>query len=119
MIRVVNLVAVMVALLTSFALYRVKYEASDYAGQVAELRQEISAERERVNVLKAEWSYLNQPDRIQRLAERYLELQSLDARQIVTFRDLPERSREQMPYSPQGPASGFAGNVGDPATAIQ
>ena len=92
MIRLVNLAAILITLTASYALYRVKYEATDYSRQVTGLREEIAAERDLINVLKAEWSYLNEPQRIQRLADQYLELQALDARQIVTFQELSERT---------------------------
>jgi cell division protein FtsL len=91
MIRLVNLAAILITLTASYALYRMKYEATDYSRQVTNLREEIAAERDLINVLKAEWSYLNEPQRIQRLADQYLELQTLDARQIVTFQELGNR----------------------------
>ncbi len=91
MIRLVNLAAILITLTASYALYRMKYEATDYSRQVIDLREEIAAERDLINVLEAEWSYLNEPQRIQRLADQYLELQTLDARQIVTFQELGSR----------------------------
>ncbi len=91
MIRFVNLAAIFITLTASYALYHVKYEATDYSRQVTDLREEIAVERDLVNVLKAEWSSLNEPQRIQRLADQYLELQTLDARQIVTFQALGNR----------------------------
>lgn len=110
MIRVVNLIAVMITILTSFALYRVKYEASASAGQVARLRAEIAEEQKTVAILKAEWSHLNQPARLQELSSRYLDLKPIDVHQIVTFQDLPQRSQEADPYGGAGqPLGGFAG----------
>ncbi|MBZ0216742.1 MAG: hypothetical protein K8F25_09335 [Fimbriimonadaceae bacterium] len=109
MIRVVNFVAIMFMVLASFALYRVKYETKDYAQQVSDLREQIKAERSAINVLKAEWTVLNEPERVQRLAKRYLELQSMDVHQIVTFRELPGRADNSGVFEADKPVGGFAG----------
>lgn len=111
MIRVVNLVAVMAVILSSFGLYRVKQEARVEAYKVAEVRRDIVREEEAINILKAEWSHLNQPSRVQDLASRYLELKPINVHQIVTFQDLPQRPREENPYGGQARAfGGFAGS---------
>ncbi len=110
MIRVVNFVAILFMVLASFALFRVKYETKDYARQVADLRAEIKAERSAINVLKAEWIVLNEPDRVQRLAERYLELQSMNVHQIVTFEELPGRANSSGNFGVEKPVGGFAGD---------
>ena len=110
MIRVINLVAVMAVILSSFSLYRVKQEARAEAYKVAEVRRDIAREEEAIDILKAEWSYLNQPSRIQDLAGRYLELKPTDVHQIVTLQDLPQRPREENPYGAEARVlGGFAG----------
>lgn len=91
MMRLINLAAILVVLAASYALYVVKYEATDYSRQVSNLRSEIEAERDNINVLKAEWSFLTQPQRIQRLADRYLELDTLKAEQILTIEEFRNR----------------------------
>ena len=108
MIRIVNLVAVMAVILTSFAAYRVKYEAGSDAKNVAALRTEIAAEQDAVAVLKAEWSHLNQPMRLQALASRYLELKPIDVHQIATLQDLPQRPSEPDPSGGARSLGGFA-----------
>ena len=109
MIRVVNFVAILFMVLASFALYRVKYETKDYAQEVSNLRAEIRTERSAINVLKAEWTVLNEPERVQRLAERYLELKSMDVHQIVTFQELPGRADSNQTFETNKPVGGFAG----------
>ena len=118
MIRVLNLVAIMAVILSSFGLYRVKQEARAEAYKVAEVRRHIEREEEAINILKAEWSHLNQPSRVQDLAGRYLDLKPIDVHQIVTFQDLPQRPAEQNPYGGQARAfGGFAG--GDVTGSVQ
>ena len=47
--------------------YRVNYATQEAMGRLADLRQEIAAEREAIAVLNAEWAYLNRPDRLRAL----------------------------------------------------
>ena len=44
-----------------------------------------------IHVLEAEWSYLNRPERISLLAERFLALAPLSADHVVSINDLPQR----------------------------
>ena len=49
--------------------------------EIAALSKDIEAERDSVAVLSAEWSLLNRPERIERLAQKYLDLAPPKARQ--------------------------------------
>lgn len=50
--------------------YRVNYSTQDAQNRVADLRAAIAQERETLAVLRAEWAYLNRPDRLAVLVER-------------------------------------------------
>lgn len=97
MIRAVNLVSVAIIIAISAALYHVKYEASATAREVVNLREQVVAEKDLVAVLRAEWSHLNQPARLQDLAMRHLQLEPITVDQMVTLQDLPARPRETEP----------------------
>jgi hypothetical protein len=47
--------------------YHVNYRTKTTLGRVDQLRGQIAAEREMVEVLRVEWAYLNAPDRLSRL----------------------------------------------------
>lgn len=49
--------------------YRVNYDVQDALGRVADLRREIAREHEAIVVQRAEWAYLNRPERLRELAE--------------------------------------------------
>lgn len=59
---------VMVVVCATWA-YRVNYATQEALGRVADLRDEIAAEREAIAVLNAEWEYLNRPDRLMQLVK--------------------------------------------------
>jgi hypothetical protein len=102
MIRAVNLISVAIIIVVSVALYHIKYETSATARQVVELREQVAAERDLVSVLRAEWSHLNQPARLQDLAMRHLQLVPITVDQMVTLQELPARPREAEPARPEG-----------------
>lgn len=65
------LIAAAAVALSAFWAYRVNYEAQAALARAAELRERIAAEREALTVLRAEWAWLNAPERLRRLAEAH------------------------------------------------
>ncbi|SPF78379.1 cell division protein FtsL [Pseudoprimorskyibacter insulae] len=51
-----------------FWAYRENYETQAALSEVGRLQSDIGAARERLGVLRAEWAYLNRPDRLRELA---------------------------------------------------
>jgi len=72
MTRRLTLIAVAIAVLVSFGLYRTELRVREMERQLAELNTARLENQRTIQVLEAEWSYLNRPERLQRLAERYL-----------------------------------------------
>lgn len=60
--------AVMVMAL-GFWSYQENYKTRDSISEVRKLHREIGAAHERLGMLRAEWAYLNRPDRLRDLAE--------------------------------------------------
>ena len=53
-------------------LYFIKHEVKEQEARLAELNEEIQSNQEAMHVLKAEWSYLNDPARLRALSEKHL-----------------------------------------------
>ncbi len=64
----------------------------------------ILAEQEAIHVLHAEWSYMNQPGRLQALASRHLDLQPTKPSQLGTLAGLPRLPGAATPPTATAPA---------------
>jgi len=101
----------MMTVVLAVVLYSVKYDAQIYVKRIKTLKVELRQETETIRILRAEWSHLNQPDRLQDLARRYTKLVPLGANQIVTVNNLPERRRDDEDFSVSKRLGGFAGTT--------
>ena len=87
---------VLIAVMVSAAAftYTTKHAAEAELSKVRKLEAAIRFEEETIDVLKADWSLLTQPPRLQRLAEAYhdeLQLAPVEAHQMATIEELPQR----------------------------
>ncbi|HLY56138.1 MAG TPA: hypothetical protein VKS60_11310 [Stellaceae bacterium] len=76
-------------LLLGFALYETKYAVQRLEDDRVKIDRQIALDRDQIHVLNAEWSFLTQPDRLGRLAGKFLSLQPLTAAQLGAFDTLP------------------------------
>lgn len=86
--RIVSLFLIGCLVALSFVIYEVKYETREMNDRVAALRLDIKKERDAIGVLRAEWSHLNRPKRVERLARKHLGLKPVNARQVMTASQL-------------------------------
>lgn len=63
---------VSVIVIASFGLYRVKYEVQSLKAQIVQVSLEMEEEKELLHVEAAEWAYLNRPENIKKMADKYL-----------------------------------------------
>lgn len=97
---------VLVAVCATWA-YRVNYATQEALNRVAGLRAEIAREREALVVLRAEWAYLNRPDRLRTLVDAHA-----GALGLVTL--VPEQFGEAaMVAFPPEPGDLYAASIGD------
>lgn len=77
--------------------YNVSYATRDAAKRVAGLERSIDQEGARIDVLRAEWAYLNRPERLAQLAEanfEVLQLVPLRPEHFAVVRDVPRHGDE-------------------------
>jgi hypothetical protein len=92
MTRYLNIAVILALIGSAGYAYTIKYQTAYRAEQIAKTKIEIKAERDAIAVLRADWSFLTRPERIQQLTDRYLDLQPLTVDRIVLARQLPERA---------------------------
>ncbi len=88
--RLMHFVAIAALIGSAGYAYSIKYETMWYAEQVIIARNAIVKEHDTISQLRAEWANLSRPDRVQELAEKYLDLKPLALNQIGRMRDIPE-----------------------------
>jgi len=87
-----------------FGLFQLKHEVQELEDEMFRLNRTIVAEQQAIHVLKAEWSYINQPQRLQALAARHLDLQPMKPTQLGDLADLPLRGEEPPTAIVKAPA---------------
>jgi cell division protein FtsL len=97
MIRLLNICVIAALFVAAAYVYKIKYESTQRAEQVAKLRAEIRREHDAIAALRAEWSRLDSPARIQELAKRHLALRPIELRQFDRLDQLPERPSDLVP----------------------
>ncbi|MBT5415916.1 MAG: hypothetical protein HOH66_06150 [Rhodospirillaceae bacterium] len=91
MIRGTSLAIVGLIALIGIGLFHLTHEVRELEEELARLNRDILAEQEAAHVLKAEWSYLTRPDRLEELNLRFLHLGDMDGARVLSVSDLPFR----------------------------
>jgi cell division protein FtsL len=76
------------ALLLGVVLFQVKYRVSALEVEYATLQRSIHDGQESVKILQAEWSYLSEPQRLQKLSEKFLSLKPMQSRQVADLSEV-------------------------------
>jgi hypothetical protein len=95
MFRTTDIVLIAVMVSAAAMTYTIKRNAQEQMATVQKLRVQIHTEEDTIDLLKADWSLLTQPSRLQKLTELYesqLELEPVNGRQIVGLSELPPRT---------------------------
>jgi cell division protein FtsL len=123
MLRFINICLVLGLVALAYVIYQMKYESRALDAEIATLGKQIDEERDGIAVLRAEWSLLNRPERIERLAQKYLKLAPAKPTQLVTIDTVTERDFDRTrleavpPVAAQAPVPKPAGSVKRPAAA--
>jgi hypothetical protein len=96
-------------LAAGFTTFKVKYAVQDIEDELSRTRRQTIAEQQEIRVLTAEWTYLNQPERLAELNRRFLGLAAITAKQL-------QRSVEEIPL--RAPAAPTAAPPAAPPDAL-
>ncbi|MBY6260823.1 hypothetical protein EI613_02650 [Azospirillum sp. 412522] len=84
-------------------LFQTSYDVQDLEEKLAGLNRKIIQEQESIQVLKAEWSYLNDPTKLEQMAQSYLALQPTEPRQYIAMDMIPMRPADAVPTAKSMP----------------
>ncbi|MCD6034392.1 MAG: putative secreted (periplasmic) protein [Rickettsiales bacterium] len=73
--------------MTLLSLFQVKNQVRNLDKELEETYRQVAREQNDLRVLKAEWSYLNQPERLASLSDKYLKLAPTRVAQVRSLED--------------------------------
>ena len=77
---------------TGFAMFAIKYEVQAVADQLAQTTKRADDAERDIRVFDAEWAYLNRPDALAQMNQRYLSLAPIATKQLIAnIADIPMR----------------------------
>ena len=77
-------------IIASIALYRTSDRVQELNHQLSIVNAAIESEQQSIHVLKAEWVYLANPDRVKMLAQKHLALRQTSPQQIASLEGFTE-----------------------------
>jgi hypothetical protein len=92
MLRSFDLVLIGVMTATAVVTYSIKHRADQKVAEVRRLETEIRLEKDTIDLLKADWALLTQPNRLHRLINLYgseLQLAATETTQLAMPKELP------------------------------
>jgi cell division protein FtsL len=95
--RLLHILVIGVLILAASFVYKIKFDATLQAETVAKLRGELRHERDAIALLRAEWTKLETPARLEALAKRHLNLRPVEPGQFDSLDRLPERPAPPEP----------------------
>lgn len=95
---------------TAVGLFGVKYRVQDLEEKIDRTNQKIVESQQATHILQIEWDYLNEAERIERLAQKHLKLEQASIKQVVRLESLststttasvPPRRDSPLPSPPR------------------
>jgi hypothetical protein len=118
MLRLVHVLVVAALVFAAADVYKIKFDSTLQAERVAKLRAEVRRERDAIAALRATWSELDNPERLQGLAQRHLALKPIDVTQYDALDRLPERPPQVVPPTEADPIASLIGRDGGDGDAM-
>lgn len=114
--RLLHILAIAALIGSALYSYRIKYDTLYLSEQVAKLKSRLQREKEAIAVLRAEWQFVNRPDRVQTLADKHLpELAPAAVTQTVRWNEIPQRPASTDSIAAKLEALGIAAPTATPS----
>jgi hypothetical protein len=94
--RLLHLIVIAALVSAAVYVYKIKFDATLQGERVAKLTRDLRRTHDAIASLRAEWSQLDNPSRIQGLAERHLKLRPVEGLQFDSLDHLPDRPVETV-----------------------
>ena len=91
------------AVATAVGLFAVKYKVQDLEERIDRTNYKIVESQQATHILRVEWAHLNEAERIERLAGKYLQLEQASIKQVIRLESSKPESvppRRDPPSSP-------------------
>ncbi|MBU6462066.1 MAG: hypothetical protein KGK01_09195 [Bradyrhizobium sp.] len=89
--RIIHVLVIGILVFAAAYVYRIKMESTVRTERVLRLHADVREQRDAIAALRAEWTKLDAPQRLQGLVERHLPLKPINATQYDSLKNLPER----------------------------
>jgi hypothetical protein len=85
-----NIIVGMIVLAgVAFGVYHIEARVEGLRAQLKSVNAQIVKDKEAIHILEAEWSYLNQPQRLSELSTKLLKYKNMDSARILRVSDIP------------------------------
>ena len=109
-----NLVVIAALILAAAYVYRIKFDSTVQAERLARIRSQVRHERDTIAALRAQWSELDNPARIEALAKRFLPLKRIAPTQFDKLDNLPDRAPDFVTPDGKDPIRAMIENADQP-----
>ena len=75
--------------LVGFGMFVMKNQVQTLENRLVSINKGIEDDIKTIHILQAEWSHLNSPSRLRKLAEKHISLNPVRAEQIINYSALP------------------------------
>src|SRR4026208_2644708 len=100
MLRPITLFWIVLTIVAGYATLQFKHNVQAREHELTQLDSKILRHQEAIHVLKAEWAYLNEPARLEKLSRRYLDLSPARGSQMIDLASLPGRAAGEAEPDP-------------------
>lgn len=76
-------------ILVAFGTFMMKNYVADLEKELNQINRKINDDVKSIHILKAEWSHLNNPERLRSLATKHISLEPVKPEQIINYASLP------------------------------